>query len=217
MKVWCFFCHGVKISVCQCSNTAYNIIWVLKWEKSQIRVSHLFFFCFFRQFSPLFSTLLQSHSTKDSWLLGKIHALNGDDLSREHLAALCPWHFLCVKTIEMFKRENMQNLTMKDFNQFVHVTFYLGSIHHTQFLSVSAIPLSTPCSLSSPWCWTKMLSQRLPCYTQSCIRIFWRYLVNVRKLTIAVQARSFESVNMNALSSFHRVDHYLSRRSYYGF
>lgn len=55
-----------------------------------------FFFCFPRPFSPLFSTLLRSRSTKDSWPLGKIRALNGDDLPREHLAAFFSWHFLCV-------------------------------------------------------------------------------------------------------------------------
>lgn len=27
------------------------------------------------------------------------YRLHGDDLPREHLAALCPWHFLCVKAL----------------------------------------------------------------------------------------------------------------------
>lgn len=54
-------------------------------------------------------------------------------------------------------------------------------------LSVSATPLSTLCSPSSPWCWTKMLSPRLPCYTQNCTKISWRYLMNVHTLTVTVQ------------------------------
>lgn len=64
------------------------------------RINHFsWFFCVLRRFSPLFSTSLQSHSTKDFWLLGKLQTLNGDDLSREHLAALFLWHFLCVKAL----------------------------------------------------------------------------------------------------------------------
>lgn len=58
----------------------------------------------------------------------------------------------------------VQNLTMKRVKHMI--------------LSVSATPLSTPCSLSSPWCWTKMLSLRLLCCTQSYTKTFWRYLMN---------------------------------------
>lgn len=63
----------------------------------------------------------------------------------------------------------------------VWTILYLESIPRTEVtwsLSFSAIPLSTPCSLSSPWCWTKMLSQRSQCYTQSCTKISWRWLIS---------------------------------------
>lgn len=76
--------------------------------------SRLFFFCFARRSSRLFSTLLQSRSTKDSWLLGEIQTLNGDDLPREHLAALFPWHFLCVKALLKYEKGKMWKYWLLD-------------------------------------------------------------------------------------------------------
>lgn len=48
------------------------------YEKKNKRWLSLYF-CSLRRSSPLFSTLLQSHSTKDSWLLGEIQTLYGYD------------------------------------------------------------------------------------------------------------------------------------------
>lgn len=67
----------------------------------------------------------------------------------------------------------------------VHVPFHCELVPHTEVTWVcffSATPPSTPCSRSSPWCWTKMWSQRSPCCTQNCTKIFWRYLINVYTL-----------------------------------
>lgn len=63
-------------------------------------------------------------------------------------------------------------------------------------LSVSAIPLSTQCSLSSLWCWTKMLSQKLPCYIQSYTKICWRYLTVVHVLNVTVQPHIINKIHM---------------------
>lgn len=40
----------------------------------------------------------------------------------------------------------------------------------------AATPPSTPCSPSSPWCWTKTSSRKSPCCTLNCTKISSRYL-----------------------------------------
>lgn len=108
--------------------------------------SRFFYFCFPRPSSPLFSTLPQSLSTKDFWLLGEIQTLNGDDLSREHLAALFSWHFLSVKALLKCEKGKiwkywlldwsicsaLLNLTMICVKLLVRVPFFLMHIPHTE-------------------------------------------------------------------------------------
>lgn len=47
-------------------------------------------FCLLLCFSPALPRI------PDYWVRYRLH---GDDLPREHLAVLCPWHFLCVKAL----------------------------------------------------------------------------------------------------------------------
>lgn len=51
--------------------------------------------CFLLCFSPALPRI------PDYWVRYK---LNGDDLPREHLAALFPWHFLCVKALLKYEK-----------------------------------------------------------------------------------------------------------------
>lgn len=127
--------------------------------------------------SPRSSTLPRSRSTKASWLLGETRTLHGDDFPREHLAALFPWHFLsrwsAVETREGGKNVKVLTVTV------LRSTAESGDEMCETSLCVcpsTATPPSTPCSLSSRWCWTKTSSRKLPCYTLSCTRISSRYL-----------------------------------------
>lgn len=176
----------------------FNAAWLLLWKEDTFPTDFLdssfpfspggFLLCFLLCFSPSLPRIL------DYWVRYK---LNGDDLSSEHLAALFPWYFLCVKALLKCMKGKiwkywllgLVHFTAESNNEMCETscpgaTF---STLRTHELSVSATPPSTPCSLSSLWCWTKMLSQRLPCYTQSYTKIFWRYLTVVLILNDPVQ------------------------------
>lgn len=178
--------------------------------------SWVFFFYFHRRSSPLFSILLQSHSTKDSWLLGEIQTLNGDDLSREHLAALFPWHFLCVKALLKCEKGkiwkywlldwciSLLNQTLTCVKCLVHLLFYREHIPLTEVTWISLFQLlhylhHVPSLLPG-------VGQR--CQVRGCNvipRIVQRSLEGMFTLTVTLQpnmifSTTYETANM--MSSF---------------